>query len=210
MEPEPAQRDRVRSERIKEATMARMDLRLRRDAPGMSVFWMILILGAAVFLLLAIVLMTWGGAEQVEEEGHVITAGEGDEVPGTSSFTEGEVSEAEAPPEDAAEELGEESGELDEAVPGTGEADDSEAAGTAGAVDADPAEDASPADAGAEETEAAPAAPATEPAQPAPAESEAADGEETEAEEAPAEEGLADGDTEPTVEPGEEEEVPEQ
>ncbi len=118
--------------------MARMDLKLQRDAPGMSVFWMILILAAVTFLLLAIILLRSGGeTEPVEAAGEQeIIAGEGDEVPGTTSFAEGEVAEEPQEPGD----LQGEAGEVDEEVPPTGEADDSEEAGTVGAVDVDAAE----------------------------------------------------------------------
>ena len=117
--------------------MARMDLKLRRDAPGMSVFWMILIVGAGVFVLLAIVLLSANGTAQVEHEDPEIVAGEGDEPPGAASFGGDEVAD-EAPQEPG--ELPGEAGELDEGVPPTGQADDSQDAGTVGAVDADPGE----------------------------------------------------------------------
>ena len=128
----------VRTERTeKEADMARMDLKLRREAPGMSVFWMILIVGIGVFVLVAIVLMSANGTAQVEHEDQEIVAGEGDEPPGTASFGDDEVAE-EGPQEPG--ELPGEAGELDESVPPTGQADDSRDAGTVGAVDADPGE----------------------------------------------------------------------
>ena len=47
--------------------MAAMDFSLRRDDRGISVFWMILMMGAGVFALLALVLvMTGSGGEEVE------------------------------------------------------------------------------------------------------------------------------------------------
>lgn len=47
--------------------MAAMDFSLRRDDRGMSVFWMILIMGAGVFGLLALVMvLTNSGGEEVE------------------------------------------------------------------------------------------------------------------------------------------------
>ncbi len=119
--------------------MARMDLRLRRDAPGMSVFWMILILAAAVFLILAIILLR--SNVEVEAPEQEIVAGEGDEVPGTTSFAEGEVAEE---PQGAGDLPGE-AGEINEEVPPSGEADDSAEAGTVGAVDVDAADGEAPA-----------------------------------------------------------------
>ena len=128
--------------------MARMNLRARRDAPGMSVFWMILAVGAGVFVLVGLVIFTAGNDMRVEPEEPEIIAGEGDEPPGTSSFTEGEVAEPASSPGEV--------GELDESVPETGQADDSVEAGTAGPVDADPAEPApdSPLPPGEDEVEA--------------------------------------------------------
>jgi hypothetical protein len=60
--------------------MAAMDFSLRRDDRGMSVFWMILIMGAGVFALLALVLvLTNSGGEAVEygDEAEIIV-NEGD------------------------------------------------------------------------------------------------------------------------------------
>ena len=115
--------------------MARMNLRLRRDAPGVSVFWMILVVAAAVFLLVGVYIYATGTGPQIEPDEPEIVAGEGTEVPGTSSFSEGETAEQPSPPA-----LPGEPGEVDETVPETGEADDTVEAGTVGEVDADPAE----------------------------------------------------------------------
>ena len=119
--------------------MAGMDLRLRRADRGVSVFWMILVLGVAVFLLLAIVLIV--GEREIDTVGgegptaHVAepaaTVAEDEPVPGTSSFGEGStadvapVEEGELPGErlepdvEPAPEAGEEVGEgpIEEEIP---------------------------------------------------------------------------------------------
>lgn len=117
--------------------MARMDLKTRRDAPGMSVFWMILIVGAGVSLLLAIVLISANGTEQLADDHQVIVAGEDDDLPGTASFGDDEVAD-EAPQEPG--DLPGEAGELDEDVQAADEAGDTqEGGGTTGAVEVEPA-----------------------------------------------------------------------
>ena len=115
--------------------MARMNLRTRRDAPGVSVFWMILAVGAGVFVLVGLVLFTVDSETRIESAEPDIIAGEGDEPPGTTSFSEGEVAESPSPPD-----IPGEADEVDESVPETGEADDSAEARTAIPIDADPAE----------------------------------------------------------------------
>lgn len=96
--------------------MARMNLRLRRDAPGVSVFWMILGVGAVVLLVVGLYVYASGRDTQVEPEGSAVITEEGDEAPGTTGFSEGEVAEPETPP--AMPE------EADGSVPQTDAADD--------------------------------------------------------------------------------------
>lgn len=103
--------------------MAGMDLSARRNARGISVFWMILASGAAVFLLLAIVILTTEqvtvaeleAVENVEDE--IIVGAEDDEnlqgrpvdevgAPDTAeSTTQGEGIELAPPSEAAVEEV---------------------------------------------------------------------------------------------------------
>lgn len=114
--------------------MARMTLRPRRDAPGVSVFWMILAAGAGVFVLVAIFVYASQSGTQVEPAEPEIIAGEGDEPPGTSSFSEGEVAEEPAPPDVPGE-----ADEGDESAPANGQADGGTEAGAAAPGDVDPA-----------------------------------------------------------------------
>lgn len=87
--------------------MAGMDLKLRRNDRGVSVFWMILISGAAVFVLLAIVLVV-SSADSIDEqemaldsEAPTVTAGDSDPMPGSASFDDGQAAdEAPVAPED--------------------------------------------------------------------------------------------------------------
>lgn len=159
--------------------MAGTGERVQRSGRGMSVFWMILILGAVVFLLMAIVLLRSGGEDISEAEAEAdqeIVAGEADEVPGTANFEGGEVAD-EAPQEPG--DLAGEAGEINEEAPLDGQSDDTEEAGTVGAVDADPAEDVSVGEDGeAAEGEPAEADPAAEDGG---AEPEAETGDESEA-----------------------------
>jgi hypothetical protein len=75
-----------------------MDLKMRRNDRGMSVFWMILICGAAVFLLLAVLLVASGGEEHAGDEAAgenppLITAGDSDPMPGSASFDDGQAAD---------------------------------------------------------------------------------------------------------------------
>ncbi len=72
--------------------MAGMDLKMRRNDRGMSVFWMILVCGVAVVVLLAVMLaVAGGGADQAEEgDAPLVIVGE-EEEPGSASFDQGET-----------------------------------------------------------------------------------------------------------------------
>ena len=72
--------------------MAGMDLKLRRHDRGMSVFWMILITGAAVFVLIAI-LLTVGNTEHVEAESDSVVTLAEEPLPGSASFDQGETAD---------------------------------------------------------------------------------------------------------------------
>ena len=92
--------------------MAGMDFSLRRHNRGMSVFWMILIVGAAVFLLLALILITSEREDQLLDE--VLAASDAEPTaivaespdnPGTTSFSRGETADV-APTEEVELPLG--------------------------------------------------------------------------------------------------------
>ncbi len=74
--------------------MAGMDLKMRRNDRGMSLFWMILVCGVAVLVLIA-VLIAASEVDHVEEAGavHIEAAGSEEDAQATANVGEGQVAQ---------------------------------------------------------------------------------------------------------------------